>query len=115
MASETTGWTGRVSAPGPRRLLEPVDPRRTAEQRQLAELVEHGRGRGVDLRAEHRELQDRSVRLGDGQEDRLDSEHLPGADVNTRDFVRVRAQVAEAAVEPHDDWRDPVARPRGVV
>ncbi len=56
--------------PRPDRLLVVVDPRRPPMDDDLADLVEHGRGRRVDQGREERHLDHGPVALGDRDEPR---------------------------------------------
>src|SRR6266581_2120025 len=78
----------RLLSPSPNRLIEMVDARGTALERDFPELVEHGRGRRVDMTAERREEQahDRAIRLRDRQEFR----RIVPAELGQRNAVDLR-------------------------
>ena len=72
LLTELPAWLGQLtglqSSPGEYGLLEVGHPGGQAVQRQLAELVDDGGGRGVHMAAQQREAKDGRGRFGDAQE-----------------------------------------------
>src|SRR6185436_19625098 len=104
------------SLPRPHRLLEMIDARGPPVHDDLAHLVDHRRGRRVNERRQDRQLDDRPLALGDGDQDR----HLRPLEIVERHvihvlhLVRVRCQ-RPRPLTPHHDRCDDESRARRIV